>query len=85
MKALGLQWNTINDCFSFKINFENTSTVTKRSLLSDSVRLYDPLGWLSPTTILAQLEFQNLWLLGVEWNDRLPNDIEKSRYNIVQI
>ena len=41
------------------------------------MRLYDPLGWLSSTTILAKLEFQNSWLFGVEWNDRLPDDIEK--------
>lgn len=78
VKALGLEWNTVDDCFSFKINFENTSSVvTKRSLLSDSAKLYDPQGWLSPTTILAKIEFQNLWLLGIEWNDRLPDTIAK--------
>ena len=76
VKALGLQWNTIYDCFSFKINFEDTSIVTKRSL-PDAAKLYDPLGWLSPTTILAKIEFQNLQLLGIEWNDRLPDDVEK--------
>ncbi|XP_065371866.1 uncharacterized protein LOC135963802 [Calliphora vicina] len=77
VKALGLEWNTVDDCFSFKINFENTSVVTKRSLLSDAAKLYDPLGWLAPTTILAKIEFQNLWLLGIEWNDRLPEALEK--------
>ncbi|XP_065356376.1 uncharacterized protein LOC135950776 [Calliphora vicina] len=77
VKALGLEWNTVDDCFSFKINFDNSGTnVTKRSLLSDAAKLYDPLGWLSPTTILAKIEFQNLWLLGLDWNDCLPETLK---------
>lgn len=78
VKALGLEWNTNDDCFSFKINFDDQQTiVTKRSLLSDAAKLYDPLGWLAPTTILAKIEFQNLWLLGIDWNDQLPKHLSE--------
>lgn len=78
VKALGLEWNTVDDCFSFKINFDNTKiVVTKRSLLSDAAKLYDPLGWLAPTTVIAKIEFQNLWLLGMDWNDCLPENLQE--------
>lgn len=43
--------------------------------MSDAAKLYDPLGWLAPTTILAKIEFQNLWLLGIDWNDEVPENL----------
>lgn len=76
VKALGLQWNITDDCFSFKINIDANYNVTKRSLVSDAAKLYDPLGWLAPYTILAKIEFQDLWLLGIDWNESLPEDIK---------
>ena len=41
-----------------------------RSLLSDAAKLYDPLSGLSPTTILAKIDFQNPTIdLGIDRND----------------
>lgn len=60
VKALGLSWNTKTDNFCFKMEFTFTDKITKRVVLSDSARLFDPLGWLAPTTIIAKIMFQNL-------------------------
>ncbi|KAF8784987.1 hypothetical protein HNY73_010589 [Argiope bruennichi] len=49
-KTLGFNWDSFTDCFVFKIDFENE--ITKRSFLSQSARLFDPLDFLSPCTIL---------------------------------
>ena len=57
-KALGIYWDTTNDYFCFSINFTFSSIITKSSLLSDAAKLFDPLGWLSPTTIVAKIIFQ---------------------------
>ena len=76
-KALGLYWDTINDFFFFKINIEFSEIITKRRLLSEAAKLFDPLGWLAPTTIVAKIIFQELWKIKIDWNDTLPEEISK--------
>ncbi|XP_050463467.1 uncharacterized protein LOC126857789 [Cataglyphis hispanica] len=44
---------------------------TKRSVLSLTARLFDPLGWLAPTIIRAKIWFQSTWLQGVDWDTPL--------------
>ncbi|XP_055918357.1 uncharacterized protein LOC129950441 [Eupeodes corollae] len=72
IKALGLFWNPHCDNFFFKITLPIRSSHTKRTLLSDAAKLFDPLGWLAPTIILAKIYFQRLWCAGIGWDDPLP-------------
>ncbi|XP_075163108.1 uncharacterized protein LOC142235734 [Haematobia irritans] len=55
----------------------------------NSARLFDPLGWLAPTTIIAKVMFQNLWREGLNWTDPLPmnlhNDWSKYRESLKDI
>ncbi|KAF8785634.1 hypothetical protein HNY73_011149 [Argiope bruennichi] len=71
-KTLGLIWNSLTDCFVFKIDFNFENEITKRSFLSQSARLFDPLGFLSPCTILIKIFYQQLWLLKLDWDSALP-------------
>ncbi|GBM00394.1 hypothetical protein AVEN_179208-1 [Araneus ventricosus] len=71
-KTLGLIWDSSTDSFVFKINFNFESEITKRSFLSQSARLFDPLGFLSPCTILIKIFYQQLWLLKLDWDNTLP-------------
>lgn len=50
-------------------------TVTKRQLLSDTARIFDPLGLLSPVLMVAKITFQNLWPIGPNWDGNLPDKI----------
>lgn len=75
IKALGIYWNPSTDNFEFKISQSPFPKSTKRNMLSDIAKLFDPLGWLSPVTILAKILLQRLWLLGVSWDEELPKDI----------
>lgn len=78
IKTLGIQWNPVTDQFSFNIKFLSTAIrTTKREFLSDAARLYDPLGWLSPSIILIKIMFQQLWQLKLDWDDYLPSPLSE--------
>ncbi|XP_029161731.1 uncharacterized protein LOC114933370 [Nylanderia fulva] len=49
-------------------------SLKKWSVLSLTAKLFDPLGWLSPITVLAKIFIQSTWLLGLDWDSPLPND-----------
>jgi hypothetical protein len=46
-------------------------------MLSESVKVFDPLDWLSPVTIRAKIMLQDLWKQTVEWDDELSLDIQQ--------
>lgn len=76
IKKLGIYWNPSTDSFGFKISQEESSLVyTKRTLLSEIAKIFDPLGWLAPTVIIAKIMMQDLWLTGLAWDDKQPNRI----------
>lgn len=77
VKTLGLQWDPNSDSFVFNINFNSNSCVTKRQALSEVARIFDPLGWLSPVTIVAKLFIQKLWLLQSAWDEVLSKELNK--------
>ena len=80
LKALGVSWDLISDCFRFLAPTEGVSShdpMTKRSLLSLASRMFDPMGLISPFTVRAKILFQELWRRGLEWDDPLDNDIEQ--------
>ncbi|XP_011496530.1 PREDICTED: uncharacterized protein LOC105361122 [Ceratosolen solmsi marchali] len=75
-KILGLQWRSHEDIFSFSTSLAPQATTTsKRTILSDIAKLFDPLGFASPVIIRAKLLLQELWLHSVEWNDPLPAQV----------
>lgn len=76
-KALGLFWHPRDDCFYFKLALDNTKLVfTKRRIVSETARIFDPLGWLAPCIVKAKILTQQLWLLPLGWDDRIPANIE---------
>ncbi|XP_029165401.1 uncharacterized protein LOC114936392 [Nylanderia fulva] len=72
--TLGLRWQPCDDRFAFATHRITLSAVTKRSVLSLTAKLFDPLGWLSPTTVLAKINIQATWLLGLDWDASLPSE-----------
>lgn len=62
-RILGLQWNSSTDCF--RINPKDELIVTKRALLSEIAKVFDPLGWLTSITISLKIIFQKTWLTTV--------------------
>lgn len=47
-------------------------TITKRQLVSEIAKIFDPVGWLAPVVVTAKMLCQKLWLLGIDWYEMLP-------------
>ncbi|GFS81136.1 uncharacterized protein TNCV_1223881 [Trichonephila clavipes] len=56
--------------FNLKVNFSDN--ITKCSFLSQSTRLFDPLGFQTPCTVSFKIFYQQLWLLKLDWDSPLP-------------
>ncbi|XP_060559098.1 uncharacterized protein LOC132719352 [Ruditapes philippinarum] len=76
VKVLGMLWDPDNDEMSFvQRTIVNSERTTKRSILKQTSKLYDPLGLLSPVTVRAKLLVQELWKKKFDWDTPLPVDI----------
>lgn len=76
ISVLGLTWDSISDKLKFKVKLrERTDRITKRSIASDGAMIFDPNGYITPVTIRAKLFLQNLWRIGVQWDEELPCEI----------
>ncbi|XP_045023468.1 uncharacterized protein LOC123467730 [Daphnia magna] len=59
------------DSFIFDVKTDVKAS-TKRRILSAVSTLYDSLGFLSPVILSAKRILQELWLVGVDWDDQVP-------------
>ncbi|XP_045501426.1 uncharacterized protein LOC123698718 [Colias croceus] len=75
-KVLGLSWNRETDNFEYTINLpDGQHPVTKRQILSDIARLYDPIGWIAPVVVKAKIYIQKVWKAGLDWDANLTEDL----------
>ncbi|GBM58451.1 hypothetical protein AVEN_269139-1 [Araneus ventricosus] len=68
------KWRTnasnLRNCLSFKVLPGPQNT--KRTVLSNIARIFDPLGLLGPVITVAKIFYQRLWKLKIDWSDSLP-------------
>lgn len=82
-KTLGVQWHSESDNFVFvPHNLSTRDDWTKRTVLSEVCKLFDPLGWLSPCIIFAKIFIQKLWLIQLGWDEKLSGEITNEWKNI---
>ncbi|XP_011859191.1 PREDICTED: uncharacterized protein LOC105556710 [Vollenhovia emeryi] len=74
LKILGLRWYAQSDSFGFQVN-PLSRECTKRTILSEVARIFDPLGFLTPLTFAAKRLIQKLWVLKVDWDDQPPAEV----------
>lgn len=75
VSVLGLSWNTNEDTLALKevkYSQQPRLLMTKRDLLAQVSRVFDPLGLLTPITIRGKMLLQDTWKLKKDWDVPLP-------------
>lgn len=76
VKTLGLFWYPNKDYFAFKVDPGKISTnLTKRLVLSEASKLFDPMGFLAPVIVTAKIFMQRLWAVGLDWDETIPTQL----------
>lgn len=87
-KVLGICWDSDKDLFYFESDhlseLVNKQENSKRFILKIVGRIFDPVGFLGPFTVLLKCLIQNIWKRGLEWDQKLPLDLEQQWYDISQ-
>ena len=72
-KILGVAWDIQTDELSFpEGSFANPEILTKRIILRETAKIFDPLGLIGPVLIVARALLQKIWVEKLEWDDPLP-------------
>ncbi|KAL4718453.1 hypothetical protein ACJJTC_000465, partial [Scirpophaga incertulas] len=71
--VLGVKWNPSQDLLTFRPAPHSIDVLTKRSLLSHVMKVYDPLGLLMPVIVWGRILIQKLWREGIDWDSPLPD------------
>ncbi|XP_026729604.1 uncharacterized protein LOC113495194 [Trichoplusia ni] len=76
VKILGISWDRQSDECKYSVQLPPQQfPVTKRRVISDIARLFDPLGWVAPCIIISKIFIQKLWLSGLDWDAELTPDL----------
>ena len=80
-RVLGIEWDMKSDKFIFRfddfLKKGREMKLTKRSILSLSASVYDPLGFVSPITARVKTVFQLICKEKGSWDDKVSLDISK--------
>ena len=77
-KTLGVMWEAERDVFTFQVQqpLVDNKAPTKRNVLSAIASLFDPLQFLAPFTVREKVLMQEIWMAGVDWDDKLPENLK---------
>ncbi|XP_036148390.1 uncharacterized protein LOC118647475 [Monomorium pharaonis] len=76
LKTLGISWNTRDDKIYYSTHaIKITGIVTKRKILSEIAKIFDPIGLLGPVVLYAKRLIQDVWKSGVQWDESIPQSI----------
>lgn len=76
LKTLGIAWSAQTDEIIYSVKpVVNSSTLTKRRILSHIAKIFDPLRLLIPIVFTAETLIQDLWALKLDWDESIPNHI----------
>ncbi|CAL8111098.1 unnamed protein product [Orchesella dallaii] len=91
-RVLGLHWDPKADVFKFKTTFRTVDHAlcdggvipTKRQILKLVMCLFDPLGFLGHFTVRAKILIQDIWRLGLGWDDEIVESLHGKWRSIIE-
>ncbi|CAO4377336.1 unnamed protein product [Caenorhabditis nigoni] len=81
-KLLGTKWNTRTDYLILHLPDMQKGIISKRTVLKTIASCYDPLGFLTPTTLQGKLFFQDLCRDNLPWDIPLSEPLHKQWIDI---
>ncbi|XP_018301866.1 uncharacterized protein [Mycetomoellerius zeteki] len=85
LKTLGVTWCARNDEIRYSVrSIEITRQLTKRRVLSEIAKIYDPLGLLGPIVFYAKKLMQDVWRCQLDWDESVPQNIHTTWLEFVQ-
>ncbi|XP_066581364.1 uncharacterized protein [Prorops nasuta] len=83
-KTLGLTWRTTDGKICYiPCLIQITERLTKRVVLSEIAKIFDPLGLLGPIIFFAKKLMQDLWKSGIHWDETIPPSIHTSWLKLI--
>ncbi|GBO18374.1 hypothetical protein AVEN_130645-1 [Araneus ventricosus] len=85
LKVLGFVWNNLDDTLDIDLHSLlsnlNENECTKRNVLHTAAKLFDPSGFISPFLIRIKFLLQELWQLGIGWDEVFTGQIKENFQN----
>ncbi|UYV63695.1 hypothetical protein LAZ67_2005337 [Cordylochernes scorpioides] len=79
VNVLGIQWDPSYDTLNISCKSGPADIKSKRQIVSAIARIYDPCGWVSPTTVVLKLLLQEIWKLKCGWDEDIPASIQRNK------
>lgn len=76
-KIKGIRWIKTNDQLTIVVKLKPEPILTKRGIVAEIARMYDPNGYVTPTIVIAKMLMQDIWKIDrLKWDDPVPDDIK---------
>ncbi|XP_066583634.1 uncharacterized protein [Prorops nasuta] len=84
LKTLGISWNATDDkiCYT-PYCIQTVKSRTKRCILSEIAKIFDPIGLLGPVILYLKRLMQKIWQQGLAWDESLPQAIHSEWLSFV--
>jgi len=85
LKTLGITWRARDDELRYSVQaVEVTERLTKRRILSEIAKIFDPLGLLGPVVFYAKRLMQDVWRHRLDWDESVPQSVHTAWLEFVQ-
>lgn len=76
LKTLGISWDASRDQLLYTVKpIEVNSKVSKRIILSEIAKIFDPLGLLGPIILASKIIMQQCWKANISWDESVPSSL----------
>ena len=74
-KVLGYKFDFVKDSLFLNVVNYNYSANTKRQILSETSKTFDPFGFCLPVIVRSKLLMREIWLSKCQWDDRVNDNL----------
>ncbi|XP_011883625.1 PREDICTED: uncharacterized protein LOC105570788, partial [Vollenhovia emeryi] len=85
LKTLGIAWNARRDELLYTVKpIKINDRVSKRHILSEIAKIFDPLGLLGPIILASKVLMQECWRTKISWDESVPSALHSSWLTFIE-